>query len=320
MSNEAIFRGFLRVFVKPCFSPRFSLAFRRKWIQVVGKTLPNAKDVHYQEDSLAGRRTVLAMPSQRARALAGNTDDASNGKQPQHILYLHGGGFVFDGNSTHIEFCGHLANACGTAVWMLDYRLAPEHPFPAALDDAVAAYKALLKRGIPARKITIAGDSAGGNLALSCALALQNEEVEQPANLVLISPWLDLTCSSHSYNENAHLDPMLQVSGLTASAKDYLAGQDPEQLLASPFFATATELQKIPPTLIQVGSDEILLDDSRKFAAKLLDLQVEHKLTVAPDMWHIYPLHASQFSASKNAIAEIASFLQRGRTVKLNNV
>lgn len=319
MSNKAIFRGFLRVFVKPCFSPRFSLAFRRKWIKVVGKTLPNAKDVHYQEDSLAGRRTVLAMPSQRARALAGNTDDASHGKQPQHILYLHGGGFVFDGDSTHIEFCGHLANACGTAVWMLDYRLAPEHPFPAALDDAIAAYKALLKRGVPAQKITIAGDSAGGNLALSCAMALQNDDVALPANLVLISPWLDLTCSSHSFYENAELDPMLKVNGLTASANDYLAGQDPEQPLASPSFASAAALKKLPPTLIQVGSDEILLDDSRKFAAKLLDLQVEHKLTVAAGMWHIYPLHAAQFSASKNAIADIAAFLQRNRTMSLSN-
>jgi len=320
VSKEAIFRGFLRAFVKPCFSDRFSLAFRRKWIKVVGKTLPKAKDVHFQEDSLAGRRTVLAMPSQRARELAENTNEVNNGKQPQHILYLHGGGFVFDGNSTHIGFCGHLANVCAAAVWMLDYRLAPEHPFPAALDDAVAAYKALLARGISAAQITIAGDSAGGNLALSCVLALQNEGLEQPANLVLISPWLDLTCNSQSYNANAQIDPMLQVSGLTISAADYLAGQNPKQPLASPLFATADELRKIPPTLIQVGSDEILLDDSLKFAAKLLDLQIEHKLTVAPDMWHIYPLHASQFSASKNAIAEIATFLKRGITVKFNNV
>src|SRR5690242_12064108 len=175
------------------------------------------------------------------------------------VLYLHGGGHVSGSPALYGDFTWRIAAATRARTVILDHRLAPEHPFPAALDDAVAAYRALLADGADPRRMAVMGESAGGGLVLSLLLRLRDQGVPLPAAAIAISPWTDLALTGRSLRLNAKADPMLRIDDAPRFASFYLNGADPRSPYASPLYGDPTGL---PPTLIQVGSDEVLLDDS----------------------------------------------------------
>ena len=199
-----------------------------------------------------------------------------------------------------------MAAAARATVLFFDYRLAPEHPFPAALEDAVTTYRWLAKR-IDPRRIAFMGDSAGGGLALATLHKLRDDGDPLPAAAVAVSPWTDLALTGASLQANAAADPMLHAALLPALANDYLAGADPMHPYASPLYGDASRL---PPILIQVGSDEILHDDAVRMADKLRAAGRDIEIEVWPRMPHAWHLFARLLPEGRHAIAKIGSFLQ----------
>lgn len=224
------------------------------------------------------------------------------------VLYLHGGGFRIASALTYRSYTTHLAAVIGARVVSLDYRLAPEHAFPAALDDCVDAYAALLDEGVAADRLVVAGDSAGGGLAASLVLAARQRGLPAPAGIVGCSPWADLTVSAASYVTNADVDRLFSRESAAAAAAMYLAGHDATDPLASPVFGDWTGA---PPLLVQVGDVEVLLDDALRLAATAHDAGVDVSLTVAPEMPHIWPMSYPAFPEAVEAVEEIAAFVHR---------
>ena len=223
------------------------------------------------------------------------------------VLYLHGGGYCAGSLSSHRGIAGRLALSSRVAVAALDYRLAPENPFPAATDDAVAGYRDLLALGIPASSIAISGDSAGGGLAVCTALALRAAGDPLPAALACLSPWVDLTQSADSYSRLGHLDPMCSASGLNEMAAAYLVGADPQQDLVSPRFA---DLAGLPPLRIDVGTEEVLLDDAIGLAEQANASGVDTTLVVWPQMIHVFQAFPGELvPESDQSINAIGAFL-----------
>ena len=227
------------------------------------------------------------------------------------VLYLHGGGYTLGSPGTHRSLTTHLAAQAGCQVLVPDYRLAPEHPYPAALDDAVAAYRALLDRFRPG-SIAIAGDSAGGGLALCTALALRDSGLPLPASLVLLSPWVDLTLQGETIDRLDAVDPMLGRAWLQRAADAYRGKLSAGDARLSPINAL---LDGLPPMLIQVGSDEILLGDSQRLAEKARAVGIDVRLEVEAGYWHDFQVHAGMLQASDAAILRIADFLRQKWTV-----
>ncbi len=201
------------------------------------------------------------------------------------ILYLHGGAYRVGSPVIYRHMTWRFADAVRAGVIVPDYRLAPEHPFPAALEDAATAYRWILARAVTPRQIVLMGDSAGGGLALGLAMMLRDRGDPTPGALVLMSPWTDLALTGASLKDNAEADPMLTVSELPQYAADYLGAADPRTPYASPLYGDARGL---PPTLIQVGSDEILRDDAVRMAAKMRDAGGVVELDVAWQMPHVW--------------------------------
>ena len=222
--------------------------------------------------------------------------------------YLHGGGYCIGSPRSHRHLAAAIGAAAETVVVLPDYRLAPEHPFPAAVDDAVAVYRALLADGVAPSRIAIAGDSAGGGLTVATLLALRDARVPLPAAGVCLSPWTDLTCTAASYKTKAANDPIVKVEGIGEMATAYLRGQDPKTPLASPLFA---DLAGLPPLLIQVGSDEVLLDDAVQLAERAKAAGVPTTLEVWEDMVHVWPWFLSLLDEAPAAVAAIAKFIDR---------
>ena len=214
------------------------------------------------------------------------------------LLYLHGGGYFACSPQTHRPITASFARR-GFAVFCPDYRLAPEHPFPAAVEDAVAAYRGLLQSGIAAGSIVLGGDSAGGGLAMAMLLVLRDAGDALPAATMLFSPWVDLAGTGASLHANRHRDAMFPGKGMDRAAAPYLNGADPHNPLASPLYA---DLQSLPPMLIHVGSYEILLDDSRRLAERTRQAggqaQVE-TWPVVPHVWQMFPLPETEQSMAK---------------------
>jgi len=226
------------------------------------------------------------------------------------VLYLHGGGYVIGSPRSHRHLAAAIAGAAGTSALLLDYRLAPEHPFPAAVDDAVAAYRWLLDQGIAAGHIAVAGDSAGGGLTVATLLALLNARLPMPAAGVCISPWVDLTCRGESYRSKADVDPIVRSAGVSEMARAYLATTDPRSPLASPLFA---DLRGLPPLLIHVGSDEVLLDDAIGLAERAKAAGVDATLEQWDRMIHVWHWFLPMLDEAQAAVASIGSFV-RART------
>jgi len=222
------------------------------------------------------------------------------------ILYLHGGGYVLGSPLSHRDMVGAIADAAHARAFIADYRLGPEHPFPAAVEDAVAAYQGLLDSGIDPARLCIAGDSAGGGLTVAALVAIRDRKLPLPAGGICISPWADLTCSSNSMTSMAEADPMLKPDALRWMAGLYLNGQDPKVPLASPVFA---DLEGLPPLLIQVGTEEALYDDAITLSRVAHEAGVDATLEVWEGMMHVWHLMAKLIPEGKQAIQAIGAFV-----------
>ena len=199
-----------------------------------------------------------------------------------------------------------IALAAQSRVLAVDYRLAPEFPFPSALEDSLAAYKWLISEGISPKNIIIAGDSAGGGLTISTVVTLRDKEEFMPGALVLLSPWTDLTFSGESIITKKQVDPIFTQDIEIAYVPAYTGIVDPSNPLISPIFAN---LQNFPPTLIHVGTDEILLDDSTRLVNRLRSEGVHVKIKIWEEMWHVFPAYAPWVPEAQSAIDEIGEFI-----------
>jgi acetyl esterase/lipase len=223
------------------------------------------------------------------------------------LYYLHGGAYVMGSPKTHRRMVSHIIRRAGMRALLPDYRLAPEHPFPASLEDSTSVYRALIKGGADPTNMAIGGDSAGGNLAMATLLALRDTGDPLPATCFLLSPWLDLAAKGESHETRAEHDPWFRPEDMPEVVKKYCSEYDLKNPLVSPVYADASDL---PPTLIQVGDHEILLSDSIRLADNIEKAGGEVTLQIWPEMWHVFQFFIGQMPESKKAIKRIAEYLR----------
>ncbi|MEW2293028.1 alpha/beta hydrolase [Streptomyces sp. NPDC006743] len=233
--------------------------------------------------------------------------EPASGRRAGTILYFHGGGWVFGSPETALSLTGHLVARTGFQAHSVDYRLAPEHPFPAAIEDTLGAYRALLDGGEDPSAIAFAGDSAGGGLAVTTCLAARDAGLPLPAALVAFSPGLDATRTGESMDTKEGIDPVFTRSALEHTGAMYLAGADPHQPLLSP--AVLADLTGFPPMLLQVGTNELLLDDSTRLAARARAAGVDVVLDVTAGVPHVFQAFAGVLDEADEALDRAALFL-----------
>ncbi|MCZ7558463.1 MAG: alpha/beta hydrolase [Bacteroidia bacterium] len=231
---------------------------------------------------------------------------------PQHspaekvILYFHGGGYVSGSCADHRGIVSKFAKYCGVPVLLFDYRLAPENPYPAAMEDALSLYAWLLSNGYPAGNILFAGESAGGGLCLATLLALKQNNQPLPVAAVAISPWTDLTCSSDSYKTKGRVSPA-PTESWTVFSSHYIGENDARNPFISPLFG---DLHGLPPILINAAVDDELFEDAEKFSRKAKDAGVDVQFTAGEGMIHCYPLLAPMFPEATEAMSEIVAYIR----------
>ena len=223
------------------------------------------------------------------------------------VLFLHGGGYVSGSLDSHRHMIGQAGREAQSRTLSLAYRLAPEHPFPVALEDAIAGYHFLLSQGFDPKRIAVAGESAGGGLAIAMLVSLRDRGIPLPACTWCSSPWVDLEAIGGSMTAKASVDPLIQKAYLMELAAAYLKGVDPRTPLASPLYA---DLRGLPPMLIQVGSAETLLDDSVRLASAAGAAGVRVTLEVWPDMIHAWHLFYPQLADGRRALAQVGAFIR----------
>jgi monoterpene epsilon-lactone hydrolase len=268
-------------------------AERRERLDAVGQASPVAPDISLEAVDAGG---VAAEWS-----LAPGSDPACV------LMFFHGGGYCSGSIASHRGMVTRIGRAAGVRTLAVGYRLAPEHPFPAALEDALAAFGFLLDQGIASDKIAIGGDSAGGGLTLATLTSLRDAGKPLPGCAWLVSPWVDLKMTGASLAEKADVDPLIQKPYLEELASAYLAGADPAGPLVSPLHA---DLAGLPPLLVQVGSAETLLDDALRIARRAGAADVPVSLEVWPHMIHAWHLWAAQLEDARRAIASAAAFMR----------
>ncbi len=224
------------------------------------------------------------------------------------LYYLHGGAYMMGSPKTHRRMVSHIIRRAGMRALLPDYRLAPENPFPAALEDSTKVYRALVEAGTDPSSMAIGGDSAGGNLAMATLLALRDAGDPLPATCFLLSPWLDLAAQGESHETRAEHDPWFRPEDMPEIVKKYCSEFDLKNPLVSPVYADASDL---PPTLIQVGDHEILLSDSTRLADNISNAGGEVTLQIWPEMWHVFQFFIGQMPESKKAIKGIAEYLRQ---------
>jgi len=224
------------------------------------------------------------------------------------IFYVHGGGYVLGSIQAHRAIVAKFVKGSGIGAFVFDYRLAPEHTFPAAIDDSLKAYRFLLAEGIKPANIVCMGDSAGGGLCLATLLALKDQDIPLPAAAVVLSPWTDLKNTGESFQTKAQVDTITWKEAQTVFSKYYAGDNDPGLPWISPLYG---DLHGLPPMLIYVGGDELLLDDSIRFAEKAKAAGVDVTLKVGEGMFHCYPACAPLFPEASQAMAEICAFIKQ---------
>jgi acetyl esterase/lipase len=281
-------RLLLRAVFRPLVGPPLGLQAQRRVVDVLGVLMPAARKVRRERRMLGAVPVKLALPRKAS---------------PGAILYLHGGAFCLGSTWSHRGLTTRLARSAGMQVWTPDYRLAPEHPYPAALEDAVACYDALLGSGLRADQIVVAGDSAGAALAMALLLRLRLRQRDLPAGAALLSPGADLDVSDPGIAARAGVDPMLRPAWLRQAFGAYAC--PPDALEHRPL---AVDLGGFPPVLIQVGSDEILLGDAQRLAAHAHACGVDCRLEVHEQRWHVFQLQGAQLATARAAIDTVAEF------------
>ena len=274
-------------------SASMTIAERRAQYDRAERVFPTPPDVAVEAVTAPER------PAEWLRPPGARTDAA--------LLYLHGGGYVIGSPRSHRHLAAAIARAAGTAALLVDYRLAPEHPFPAALDDAVAAYRWLLGRGLAPSRVVVAGDSAGGGLTVATLLALRDRGLPRPAGGACISPWVDLTCSGATYATKAAVDPIVTRESVEMMAQAYAGAGDPKAPLLSPLYA---DLRGLPPLLVQVGSDEVLLDDSLGLGERARAAGVDVTVEEWPAMIHVWHWFLPMLAEAERAVGFIGNFVR----------
>lgn len=250
---------------------------------------------------------VVAEPFVRGGVSGIECRPADAGTDIPVVVYLHGGGFRIASAIAYRSYGSHLAAVLGARVLLVDYRLAPEHPFPAAVDDCFAVWESLLADGVDAGRVVIAGDSAGGGLAASLVLLALADGV-LPAGVICCSPWVDLTVTAETYASRADVDRMFSRESAEEAAPAYLGAHDPTDPLASPVFG---DWSGAPPLLVLVGDGEVLLDDAHRLSQVARDAGVDVTLSVYPEMPHIWTMSYPAFPEAVDGVNEMASFLRR---------
>ena len=255
---------------------------------------------------------TIDVPAKYHRVNAGGVTSewvsAKGASDSRVVLYFHGGGYIIGSPRTHRAMMAHLSEESGARVLALDYRLAPEHPFPAPVEDAVASYRWLLAEGYDPGRIALGGDSAGGGLTVAALVQIRYLGLPMPAAGVCVSPWVDMEGLGESMETRADVDPMVARDNLMVSAKTYLGGADPRAPLAAPLYA---DLRGLPPILIQVGDAETLLDDSTRLAGVAREAGVEVKMDVWDDMIHVWHVFAPILPEARQAIAQAGEFIKK---------
>lgn len=284
-----VMRAVVRTLVKPVLSERVTPERQRTIIDSLSRVAILPRSTRVEPGQLGGR------PADRITTAASNPGRA--------LLYLHGGGYTVGSRTTHRAVTAHLAHTAGVVGHLLDYRLAPEHPYPAAVDDAVAAYQELLDQDIAPELIVVAGDSAGGGLSLALALRARETGLPMPGALAVISPWADLTLDG--LNE-AIDDPMLSRGWLQRCARDY-AGADTERPEVSPVLA---DLSGLPPMLVHGASDEILVDDVERLVDRARAAGVAVTYERLEGLWHVAHLYAGTMRDSTDAVTAMGHWIR----------
>ncbi|MHB1356901.1 MAG: alpha/beta hydrolase [Anaerolineae bacterium] len=258
-------------------------------------TIPNVRCLHAQIGDLPGEWVL-----------------ASNADPNLRLLYIHGGGHVSGSSAFYLAMAAHISLAAGCAVLLPDYRLAPENPFPAALDDCLAVYAWIAANGpsgpVPARSVFIGGDSAGGNLTLALLLDLRDNGLRLPQGGIAISPFADLTLSGDSIRSQAETDPIMHPDALPTFVNLYLGDAEPRNPLASPMFG---DYHGIPPLLFQAGEYEIIRDDSVRTAAKAQADGVMVQLEIYQGMFHVFQSHEPLLPEAREAFEHIGEFMRK---------
>ena len=232
---------------------------------------------------------------------------APNASEDAVLLFLHGGGYVIGSPDSHRHLVANLSEETGLQGLLVDYRLAPEDPFPAAVEDAISVYAALLTHGFEAEEIVVAGDSAGGGLVIAMMLAIRDANLPLPAAGICLSPWNDLTGTAKSLETNASVDPTVTKESLDFFAGEYLGEEDAQNPYASPLFGDFTGL---PPLLIQVGSVEVLLDDAVMLAERAKEAGVSVTLEVWDEMIHVWHRYYPVLQEAREANARIGEYVR----------
>ncbi|PZQ63557.1 MAG: alpha/beta hydrolase, partial [Phenylobacterium zucineum] len=267
---------------------------RRRAMDTVGEMGALPTHCFHEPETIGGVRCERVSPE---GAIAGRT-----------ILYLHGGAYTAGSPRSHRPMVARIAEAARAVAVVADYRLGPEHRFPAAVEDAVAVYRALVASGVEPSRLIVAGDSAGGGLAMALALALKTEGLAQPAGYFVISPWADLTQSGASYAAKGAVDPMISKAGLDEQALAYLGGLDARDPLASPVLG---DFADVAPVLIQTGSEEALLSDSTALAEALGLARVDVRLEIWPEMIHVFHAWGAVLGAARRAIGIAGAWMDQ---------
>lgn len=288
----------IRTFVKnemaPLFTAETPVETMRQNLEAMLAQVQLAPEVQVEKVTVAGRPAEWVNTPGVARDRA--------------LLYLHGGGYVIGSCEAYRDLASRLSHATGLRVLVIEYRLAPEYPFPAALQDAIAAYRWLGACGIKPEDIVVSGDSAGGGLAVATLLSLRDAGDVLPAAAVLLSPWTDLEETGASMTTRAAFDPLVSPKLLVANARHYAGQADRRHPLLSPIYA---DLDGLPPLLIHVGSDEVLLDDSLRLAERARAAGVEVTLQIWEGMWHVFQLFAATLPEGQQARDQIGDYIGR---------
>lgn len=290
-ARKRLLEIFVRRWIRAALDPSLAVDHQRRQVLRAARFLPKVRGVEVSSHRVGDRDALWLAPKDGDRGGA--------------LLYLHGGAYVLGSPRTHRNVGSRLARLTGLPVLIPDYRLAPGARCPAALIDARAAWSHLLECGLPPERIAIAGDSAGGGLAVALAQSLAGE-IEQPAAVVVFSPWVDLSLAGETIRSLANSDPMLRPEYLAWAARTYLGGRLATDAEASPLFG---DFADFPPLLIQAGGREILLDDAIRLATAARATGADVRLELEPTLWHAWQLFAGLLPEAETALARAARFI-----------